>query len=452
MYIYVVTLQPFNGVVHTRGHRKHPCLVQGSGGFNTTIKVSLLANEGDELYCGYNKFNGDRSVSVAVRPHKSLELSDDKYYFMTCQQLGYKSVRGGTYSVTLRVTDLSGQRVTRAVHGSPYILRAQLHPFDIITTLRVKNCFSFSTDRDHVQLLDESGCPTKTQLMSQFLYNSSHSAEAIVYEMFKFSDTNKIFIQCDAILCRGGCQEPVCDSATAGDGTGAVDTKPRELAIDSYSQISASTSLYVFEPSEESLLAANLTECNEWRFPWLIVLCIVLTVLLVLMLLVNLFMCSSLSCRCVKTEVIEREPSEVDDYDPYHINWITPNTGYTSGGGGGGGGGGSRMSLNRSAFNNNSFTSNKSLAATAATNRSHHLVYYRDHFVPKHYSTLQSSSAGGHTTTTNGTNRPLSRYSTHSTKSQTSQKSRKSQKSQKLPKIVEIDYSNDFKPFTYSLR
>ncbi|CAG2171739.1 unnamed protein product, partial [Oppiella nova] len=168
--------------------------------------------------------------------------------------------------------------------------------------------------------------------------------------------------------------------------------------------ISSSTTVYVFEPSDDNLLSANLTDCSEWRFPWLIIVCIVLT-------------------------VVEREPSEVDDYDPYHVNWISPNTGF-----------GSRMSLNRTAVLNNSFNdsnkSNKSL-------RSHHLVYYRDHFVPKHYSTLQPPLQ--HT-------RPLSRYSTHSSKSKTSQKSRISQKSQKLPKIIEIDYSNDFKPYTYSLR
>ena len=57
MYIYVVTLQPFNGVVHTRSHRKPPCLTYGNGGFNTTLKVSLLANERDELFCGIHKYN-----------------------------------------------------------------------------------------------------------------------------------------------------------------------------------------------------------------------------------------------------------------------------------------------------------------------------------------------------------------------------------------------------------
>ena len=127
-------------------------------------------------------------------------------------------------------------------------------------------------------------------------------------------------------------------------------------------------------------------------------------------------------------KVVERETSEMDDYDPYQVNWITSNSRN-----------GSRMSLNRPVYNDSSFTSSRSL-------RSPQSMYFRDQFSPRHYSTLQPPiHSPTHT-------RPLSRYSTHSGKSQTSQKSRKSQKSQKLPKIIEIDYSHEYKPYTYSLR
>ncbi|CAG2183593.1 unnamed protein product, partial [Oppiella nova] len=107
----------------------------------------------------------------------------------------------------------------------------------------MKNCFSFGTDTEHVKLLDEYGCPTAAQLMSEFIYNTSHTAEAIVYEMFKFPDSHKLYIQCDAILCRGGCREPVCDSPNS---------KGQDLATDSYSLISSSTTVYVFEPSDDN--------------------------------------------------------------------------------------------------------------------------------------------------------------------------------------------------------
>ncbi len=112
-----------------------------------------------------------------------------------------------------------------------------------ITSLRLKNCFAFTSDNDHVELIDEFGCPAKSSLISQFSYNDSNTAEALIYEIFKFPDSAKMYIQCDAILCRGGCQEPQCDSQSI---------KGRDLALDGYSQLSASTTVYVFEPSDES--------------------------------------------------------------------------------------------------------------------------------------------------------------------------------------------------------
>lgn len=66
-------------------------------------------------------------------------------------------------------------------------------------------------------------------------------------------------------------------------------------------------------------------ECTEWRFPWLITLCICLAIMLLTMLLLNLFMCSSLTCRCIKTDVNEKEPTD-DDYNPYRADWTAPNS------------------------------------------------------------------------------------------------------------------------------
>lgn len=71
----------------------------------------------------------------------------------------------------------------------------------------------------------------------------------------------------------------------------------------------------------------GLGECTEWRFPWLITLCICLAIMLLVMLLLNLFMCSSLTCRCAKTEVNEKEPtSDIEDFDPYRADWTAPNS------------------------------------------------------------------------------------------------------------------------------
>lgn len=63
----------------------------------------------------------------------------------------------------------------------------------------------------------------------------------------------------------------------------------------------------------------NSDECTIWKFPWVITLLWALGILLLAMVISQCIMCSSMICRCVKTEVEEREPSvyegDSDDYD-----------------------------------------------------------------------------------------------------------------------------------------
>lgn len=56
MYITITSQQPFYGIAHTRDFRKSPCMVMGNGTYNVTLKVSLLAQPNDELYCGVQRF------------------------------------------------------------------------------------------------------------------------------------------------------------------------------------------------------------------------------------------------------------------------------------------------------------------------------------------------------------------------------------------------------------
>lgn len=67
------------------------------------------------------------------------------------------------------------------------------------------------------------------------------------------------------------------------------------------------------------LLAAYDEECTGifCGTKWLLWLAIILGVLFLIMLLVNLFLCSALTCTCTRTELIEKEPSVLEDYDPY---------------------------------------------------------------------------------------------------------------------------------------
>lgn len=54
-------------------------------------------------------------------------------------------------------------------------------------------------------------------------------------------------------------------------------------------------------------------DCTIWKFPWLITLLWCMGILLLAMIISHCIMCSSLVCRCVKTEVEEREPSVYED-------------------------------------------------------------------------------------------------------------------------------------------
>jgi hypothetical protein len=53
MVINVSTKQPFHGIVHTRDYRnKAHCFATGSGGLNTTLRISAIASRGETSYCG----------------------------------------------------------------------------------------------------------------------------------------------------------------------------------------------------------------------------------------------------------------------------------------------------------------------------------------------------------------------------------------------------------------
>ena len=56
----------------------------------------MLAEKGDEDYCGIfasDPKSDERSVAVAVRTHKTLELVDDKFYMITCGKAGFQNTK-----------------------------------------------------------------------------------------------------------------------------------------------------------------------------------------------------------------------------------------------------------------------------------------------------------------------------------------------------------------------
>lgn len=185
--------------------------------------------------------------------------------------------------------------------------------------LFIKNCVIFNANDSDIELLDANGCATILGVQP-FKQLEDNIAEAQITSMFKLPETNRIHLQCLVELienCRF-CADSLCNK---NNGT----RKERLLEQIDMSML-ASTTAYVFEPDQllsASILSspkANNKECSEWRFPWLIALCIMLAVLLVIMMVINIFLCSSMSCSCFKPDTHE-EPTIIEDYDPYKIDY-----------------------------------------------------------------------------------------------------------------------------------
>ncbi|XP_075524665.1 uncharacterized protein LOC142557014 [Dermacentor variabilis] len=390
MTISVLTEEPFNGILHTRDTsdprgivkelRRSPCIAYGTGGLNTSLRISLFPGPDDALYCGVRKKQGteERSVAISIRVHKALELSDDKSYVITCGKNNFRNARNELYRVSLGFLD-EQKRVHELVMGHHYTLRASAHGPGETGGIVVRSCFSFASNTSEEELIDANGCP-KTTFLSAFKYNeTSDTADATVSSTFRFPGSNKINIQCDIVLCQSS-RCPVSSCGASPDG-GGIKSLPQIKDSESAVQLMASTSVFVVEPGESSL-SAPLRECTEWRFPWLIGLCICLAVLLLVMLIVNIFLCSSLTCTCTKTEVEEKEPSEMEDYDPYKGSWV-PSSQY-----------GSRTSLNKPGYTSGGSTLN---SARSVSNGSDHytIVHSRPNSRYSHHSSKEPLHRNG---------------------------------------------------------
>lgn len=92
MKVNIKTSKPFYGVIHTQKQRqKQACSVEGNGDLEYNLEISHILNSQDPSYCGVIKARRDSpedkdilSVVVAVRLHRNIELSDDKFFLLNC--------------------------------------------------------------------------------------------------------------------------------------------------------------------------------------------------------------------------------------------------------------------------------------------------------------------------------------------------------------------------------
>lgn len=167
-----------------------------------------------------------------------------------------------------------------------------------------------------VQLIDERGCPVKTHVITKFIYDKNTGiADAILYSMFRFPDSTQIHFQCDIAVCRGNCGNNLCD----GDenlGIKTIGSSNGQNILEEEGVLLASTSAFVLNPGDTPLLG-SLYDDNSIHPQWLLWLAVAFGVLFLIMLIINIFLCSAMSCSCARTEIIEKEPSIIEDYDPY---------------------------------------------------------------------------------------------------------------------------------------
>jgi len=329
MTISVETNNKFIGAVHARDYRRPACTNYGQGTTSTTLNINLLAEKSSDQYCGVfvNKDTEERSVAVAVRIHRTLELADDKYYMITCGKAGFQNQNNKTSLVTLQLLR-EGRKVQQVVYGREYMLRAHISHYDGSFGMKVRRCFSFSDMNTTVQLVDGSGCPDPA-IMSQFSYDSlTGTAQAKLFSMFKFPESNRVHFQCDIVICKGECEQSECPSSAEQLPTPqARSLIPKADAFvqtpeddDDDGALMASYSVFVVEPGALPLEKSESCGDCSWGPVWLLYLCIAFGILFVVMLVINLFLCSAMSCSCGRSSK-EKEASYLEDFDPYARSW-----------------------------------------------------------------------------------------------------------------------------------
>ena len=265
----------------------------------------------------------ERKVSIAVRPHNQIELIEDSYYVVACGKAGFENSREEVSVVQLKIVDNYNVKKLAVLEGSQYTMSAQVLNHDTSFGILVKTCIAFDNSDSSVLLIDDRGCRT-SKLLSDFTYDDdAGTAEATLFSMFRIGNSNRTYFQCDVEICRGQCSKPTCSLDQAeinrrlGQGQSELNSVDVFARSRSNGTITTSTSVFVAEPGSAAAIGAGACLGGDLNPTWLTYLCIAFGVLFGIMLLINIFLCSAMTCSCTRTEVIEKEPSIYDDYSLY---------------------------------------------------------------------------------------------------------------------------------------
>ena len=259
---------------------------------------------------------------MAVRADPLVDLLQDRLFSLSCSQAGFQNSRADITLVNMKLTD--GSRELRAgLQDVSYNLRAEVVDHNPSLGLFIKNCLAFDLTGSLARLVDDRGCRNE-KLISAWRYDqTSGVADTTLYSLLNFPQSNRTFYQCDVQLCEGQCQLPDCSGAQAEAGAS------RQVFLDT---ATSSVTVFVADPSAGT---AGADDCSlgdgnpswlrgkKWEIQpdqladssYIAGLTIAFGVLFGIMLLINVFLCSAMTCSCTRTEVIEKEPSLYENDD-----------------------------------------------------------------------------------------------------------------------------------------
>ncbi|XP_055353056.1 uncharacterized protein LOC129598984 isoform X2 [Paramacrobiotus metropolitanus] len=323
MFVSVDTSEPFAGIINARGHRDS-CFQLGDGKSRQTVLiVPLLNTPNDPIYCAQQRdiATGDYKVVIEVHAHKMLELENDKMFIISCSQNGLLANGSVRLSLLQRGEEVANNRL---VQGEQYLLSVVYSNATIRNQqLDVTNCVAFGRSNATQQLSDNRGCPVDNSPLGKFDANDT-AAVAVVSKMFKFQDSTQMHIQCDVGFCRVPCQKPLCPGEAGYNPNAESMLKiPRS---DVSTQGLAGATFTVVEPGSTDGAVAVSATANQCGYgEWVLALCITFGILFLIMLIVNIIMCSAVSCNCTRkdrTDEIHAEPASAwGEYDTVKNVW-----------------------------------------------------------------------------------------------------------------------------------
>ena len=132
-------------------------------------------------------------------------------------------------------------------------------------------------------------------------------------------------VSCDQSVA-GECQESDCDnppedlpSPQARSLQPQADARVQSPGDDG--ALMASYSVFVVEPGAVPVERSEACQDCSLGPVWLLYLCIAFGILFFVMLIINLFLCSAMSCSCGRGYKEEKETSYLEDFDPYARSW-----------------------------------------------------------------------------------------------------------------------------------